>query len=59
MYYVLSVGVCLKSLMAYQTLHLNVQNATANKDYDRSFIALLTIRIKPFRVIFDASNVSV
>ncbi len=45
--------------MGYQTLHPSVQNATANKDYDRSFIALLTIRIKPFRVIFDASNVSV
>jgi hypothetical protein len=62
MSYVLSVGVCLKSLMGYQTLHLSVQNATANKDYESfcdAFIALLTIRIKALRVIFEASKVSV
>ncbi len=53
------MAVCINYLMGYQTLQNSVQNATANKDYDRSFIALLTIRIKPLRVIFDASNVSV
>ena len=59
MSYALTVVVCTRQPMGYQTLHPSVQNATVNKDYDRSFIALLTIRIKPRLVTLDASNVSV
>ena len=41
MSYALTVGVCIKYPMAYQTLHLNVQNARVNKDYD-------TLDISPY-----------